>query len=177
MTAIPKTIYQTLTAKQRAVACYVAINRDDQAEIDRLIGHAPSGIDHCHAIFTVDLAVKTYKLMAARATIELQQVNTDYMEALHFCLGWNAAGGALDNDEFLEKRAIAERLTPILDSCFGVVNAIRMAAIEWCETNGVSPEALSHKLGLMPPEKDDEYPMDEESLVKMRRLFSMITFS
>ena len=37
---ISKKIYQDLGAKERAVAGYAAINRDDQSEINRLLGHS-----------------------------------------------------------------------------------------------------------------------------------------
>lgn len=177
-TDISKIIYQTLTAKQRAVAVYAAFNREDHVETSRLIGHAPKSGGHGKEIFAISQAVKTYGIMMSKATTELQRLISHSLAANSFCLGWAAAGGAPDNPEYLGYRMIAELMAPAVEDCRGVLNSVRQAGAEWCETNGIPLETLSSKCGgVLPPKIDPGAPRNEESLAMMRSLFNSITLS
>jgi len=94
---ISEKCYQKITPRQRAIAVYNALNRKDRAEIDRLIKNAPKDGNHRQAILAIGQAKNVYNQFMAKVIKDFFVVHGELMEALSFCVGWDTAGGAIDN--------------------------------------------------------------------------------
>jgi hypothetical protein len=57
---IKQKIYSELSPKQRAVATFLSVNRDDSAEVDRLLANAPRFGGHGKAILGIGQAMDAY---------------------------------------------------------------------------------------------------------------------
>ncbi|OGR01007.1 MAG: hypothetical protein A2511_01395 [Deltaproteobacteria bacterium RIFOXYD12_FULL_50_9] len=177
MTDISKRLYQKLSPKQRAVACFAALNRGDSPETGRLLGSVPTSGGHSKAIFAIRQAQNTYNYFISKVRIDLLHVVSRSIAARSFCLGFAVAGGTIDHKEYLKNCAIAEQLTPLIDGIEAQLNAIRLAGFEWCETNSIPTDIFSGMLCHFPPQKSDEHPVCNETLEIMRSLFKEITLT
>lgn len=174
---IGKKIYQELTPRQRAIACYSAMNRDDQDEVDRLMGHAPRDGKHGQPILALGQALDAYNRFTARAMTTYLLVSSRLVAALSFCEAWLGAGGAIDNLEYSEKVAIVQKLTPLYEQLAGEVKAIRQAAWEWCKKNQIPTDFFSGPLCPLPMPKEMEEQSDSETLNAARSVFDTITLA
>ncbi len=172
---IGKKVYQVLTPKQRAVALYSAINRDDEDEADRLIAHAPRDRRHRQAIFALGQALDAYNCLTARATTTYLDISSRLHAALSFCSAWLGAGGAIDNQEYREKVVMVENLTPLNEQLAGEVESIRQAAWEWCKQNEIPTDFFSGPLCHLPMPKEVVEQSDIETLRAIRSVFDKIT--
>jgi len=96
------------------------------------------------------------------------------LAASFFCLGWAAAGGALNNTEYLENQSITKQLKPVLENGKSMLNAVRLAGAEWCQANDVPLEIFSETLCHIPPKKYPEKTVDGATLELMRSVFSEV---
>ncbi len=174
---IGKKLYQDLTARQRAIACYSAINRNDQEEADRLMRYAPREKSHGQAILALGQALDTYNCFTARATTLYLGVSGRLLAAVSFCSGWLAAGGALDAPKYREKVAQVENLSPVSDRLAREVEAVWQAAWEWCEKYQIPTDFFSGELCPLPMPKEFEEKVDSETLDAVRSVFEKITLS
>jgi len=174
---IGKKLYHELTPKQRAIACYSAMNRDDQGEVDRLMGHAPRDKKHGQPILALGQALDAYNCFTARAMTNYLLVSSRLVAALSFCEAWLDAGGAIDNLKYSEKLAMIQILTPLSEQWAGVVKAVRQATWEWCKMNQIPTDLFSSQLCPLPMPKELEEQSDSETLNTVRSLFDKITLS
>ena len=80
--------------------------------------------------------------------------------ALSFCIAWLDAGGEIDNQEYREKVAMVQELTPLNEQLAGEVDSIRHAAWEWCEKNKIPTDFFSGPLCHLPMPKEVEEQSD-----------------
>jgi hypothetical protein len=173
---IGKKLYQELTPKQRAIAAYGAVNRNDQSEIDRLMGTAPRGRKHGQAIWALAQALNAYNCLTSRTTTTYLVVSGRLHAALSFCIAWLDAGGAIDNSEYRKRADMVEELTPLREQLADEVAAILQAAREWCEKNQIPVDFFSGILCSSPlPEEIGEKTCDSETLNTVRSVFDKIT--
>ncbi|TKB26510.1 hypothetical protein FCL47_08840 [Desulfopila sp. IMCC35006] len=173
---IHKKIYQDLTPKQRAIACYSAVNREDQDEINRLIGHVPQGKNNGQALSAICQALHAYNYLTAEAMHTYLLVSCRLQSALSFCSAWLAAGGAPESAEYRKKETLVEKLLPLSEKLAGEVDAIRQAAVEWCKINKIPIDIFMGSLCLFPMPKDIIEQNDSKTLEAKRLVFSEITF-
>lgn len=175
---IAKKLYLELTPKQRAIAAYAAMNRRDQAEVNRLVGRAPRKAGHGTAILGLGQAVDAYNHLVSQATRDFLLIAGKALEAESFCEGWLSAGGDPDNEKYQINHLIAEVLSLMSENRAGEIEAARQAAWEWCERNGVPVEVFSGPLCFLPLQKvaaDSELlPVGGEILAQMRSVFDGI---
>jgi len=175
---ISKKCYQGLTPKQRAIAAYHALNREDHAEVDRLIKNAPKDGKQGQAILAIGQARDVYNLMLAKKTKDFLVAYGESKEAKSFCDGWIAAGGALDNKAYHEKRAISKSLIPIVEQLASEITAVHQATREWCQNNEIPVETFSGLCCFVPLRPADmDSDVDSEMLNIVRDLYDGITLS
>ncbi|MFH0784021.1 MAG: hypothetical protein V2B20_18985 [Pseudomonadota bacterium] len=174
---IGKKLYQELTAKQRAIAYYSAINRDDHDEVDRLLRYGPRERSHVQAILALGQALDFFNLLTARATTIYLALSGQLAAALSFCSAWLAADGALDDLQYRGKVAVIEKLTLLSKQSAGEVEAIWQAAREWCNNNQIPTDFFSGPLCALPMPKELEEQSDSETLWLVRSAFEKITLS
>lgn len=174
---IGKRFYQDLTPKQRAVACYLALNRGDDGEADRLIGHSPRCKNHGKSILALGQALDAYNFFTARAIRNFLVVSGEFKKMLSYCEAWLAAGGAIDNFEYSSRFAMVEKLRPTLDESAGEVAVIRQAAWEWCKKHEIPTDCFSGPLSFTPLPKEMVEQSDSEKLDVFRSLFDRITLT
>jgi hypothetical protein len=172
---ISKKLYQELTPSQRAIACYSALNRNDQTEADRIIGHAPRDGKHGQAILALGQALDAYNCLTARATTNYLVISGRLHAALSYCSAWLDADGAIDNQEYMEKFAMVQNLTPLNEQLAGEVESIRQAALEWCSKNQIPKDFFSGPLCYLPMPKEVAEQSESETLNAVRSLFEKIT--
>ncbi len=173
---INKKLYQELTPKQRAIACYSAVNRNDQSEIDRLMGTTPRGRKYGQAVLALGQALNAYNCLTSRTTTTYLVVSGRLHTALSFCIAWLDAGGAIDNSEYRKHVDIVEELTPLREQLAGEVDAILQAAREWCEKNQIPVDFFSGILCSSPLQEEiGEITCDSETLTTVRSVFDKIT--
>jgi len=175
---IAKKLYLELTAKQRAIATYAAMNRGDQAEVDRLIGRAPRRSGHGLAILGLGQAMDAYNHIVSKATRDFLLATGKAMAAASFCEGWVSAGGATDNEQYQKNCQAAEALSLMSENRAGEIEAARQAAWEWCENNDVPVDFFSGPLCFIPLQKNNgdgvKSPINSEFLTIMRSVFNGI---
>lgn len=174
---IGKKLYQELTPKQRAIAAYAAVNRNDQSEIDRLMGTAARGRKHGQAILALSQALDAYNCLTANATRARLLVSCRLLEAVSFCSGWLGAGGAIDNSEYRKHIDMVEELTPLGEQLADEVDAILQAAREWCEKNQIAVDFFSGILCHLPMPKEMEEQSESDTLTTARSIFDKITLT
>ena len=174
---ISKKCYQKITPKQRAIAAYNALNRGDPTEIDRLMKNAPKEGNQGQAILAIGQAKNFYNLILAKQTKDFLVAYGEYREAVSFCDGWIAAGGASDNKAYHEKQAISESLIPIVEQLASKVTAVHQATREWCQKNEIPVETFSGISCFVPLRPADMDPVDSEMLNIMRDLYDGITLA
>ena len=125
-----------------------------------------SGFQHIKA----DATGQQKKKKKKKPTEERSQA----LAASFFCLGWAAAGGALNNTEYLENQSITKQLKPVLENGKSMLNAVRLAGAEWCQANDVPLEIFSETLCHIPPKKYPEKTVDGATLELMRSVFSEV---
>jgi len=96
---------------------------------------------------------------------------------LSHCSAWVGAGGATDNQEYIEKDAMIQNLTPLNEQLPGEVESIRQAAWEWCKKNEIPTDFFSGPLCHLPMPKEVEEQSDSETLWEVRSVFDKITLS
>lgn len=175
---IAKRLYLKLTPKQRTIAAYAAINRRDQAEVDRLIGRAPRRAGHGMAILGLGQALDAYNCFVSQATKDFLLFSGEALAAASFCEGWLSARGEPDNEKYQKHYQAAEALSLISENRAGEIEAVKQAAWEWCEKNDVPIEVFSGPLCFRPLQKptDDvmKLPIDNELLTHIRSVFDGI---
>ena len=172
---INKKIYKDLTARQRAIACYSALNRNDQTEAYRIIGHAPRDRKHGQAILALSQAFDAYNCFTASAITTCLVVSGRLNAALSFCIAWLEAGGEMDNQEYREKVAMVQELTPLNEQLAGEVESIRHAAWVWCKKNKIPTDFFSGPGCHLPMPKEMETQSESEALNAVHSLFDKIT--
>ncbi len=172
---INKKLYQELTPKQRAIACYSAVNRNDQTEIDRLMGAASRDHELYKAIRGLGRCFEAYNLLMNRATIGLLLEARYQEKAVSFCKGWIAAGGAENNAGYQRCLLAAESLDSSSDNWIGEINEVQLAAREWCEKNQIPVDFFSGPLCSFPLPDEMEEAKDSETLDAVRSVFDQIT--
>jgi hypothetical protein len=175
---IAKRLYQELTPKQRAIALYAAMNRQDQVEANRLVDQAPRRAGHGKAILGIGQALDAYNRLVSQVTRDLLLVVGESMAARSFCIGWLSAGGTVNNEEYRKNCLIAETLSPICESHVGEMEAVCQAAREWCEKNDIPVDLFSGPLCFLRLKKATEdtemLPIDGEIMAMMRSVFDAI---
>lgn len=174
---IGKKLYQDLTAKQRAIACYSAINRDDQEEADRLIRYAPRERSHGQAILALAQALDAYNFLIAGATTRYLCVSGQLLAALSFCSAWLAADGGLDAPRYREKVALVEALTPLREKSAKEVEAVWQGAWEWCEKNQIPADFFSSQLCPLPMPEELGEKRGSETLKAVHSVFEKISLA
>ncbi len=180
---IREQLYQALSPTQRAAAILAAINRDDDIEGSRLLSQAPKGEGHDKAFLGVCQALNVYNFLMARMVkdilLQIQRITANES----YCTGWLDAGGAPDNAEYLKKYSDLLEFLGVLEVMAGGLEAVREAAREWCDNNGLPMEIFSGKLAFMPlvPKTDleicDNAQVDDALLEQMRSLFYSININ
>lgn len=173
---IDKNIYKNLSAKQRAIAAFAAVNREDQGEVERLISNAPRGKNHGQAIIALSQAMDAYNSLTARATRNYFAISSRLKAALSFCSAWLGAGGPIDASEYRENVLIIEKLLPRSKQLAREVEAIQQATLEWCEKNKIPGDFFSGTLCYSPLPKEVKKQSNSETLETIRSVFSQITF-
>lgn len=171
---ISKQTYQGLAPKQRAIACHLAVNRADQDEIDRLIGHTPKDRKHGQAIMGLGQAIDCYNIVAAKGVQEFLLVVNRLNSARAYCEGWIAAGGAETDKVFLEKQAPIEMLELLSEKLAGDIGAIRQATCEWCVQNSISIDLFLGPHCFLPLTNSGDGEVNQETLNIMRSLFAEV---
>lgn len=174
---IREQLYQALSPIQRAAAILAAINREDDTEGSRLLSQAPKGEGHGKTFLGMCQALDVYNFFIARSVREILLQIQKMTAAESYCTGWLDAGGAPDDAGYLKR--YLEVLGWLEASVFMTeeLEAVRKAAREWCENNGVPMEIFSGKLAFLPlvPKTDmeicDSAPVDDAMLERMRSLF------
>ena len=175
---IKSAIYNELSPAQRAIACFLAVNRDDGAEIDRLFVNAPKDVRHRQALLAIGQGLDTYNRFSARAITLYLVASSKLQSALAFCSAWLEAGGQVDSPRYRENAAIIETLTPLTEQLAGEVDAVRQAAREWCEQKKIPVEIFSEPICPfnLGGGEDCAQP-DSETLSAVRSVFEKITLS
>lgn len=174
---IKQKIYSELSPKQRAIAAFLSVNRDDSAEIDRLLSNAPRFGGHGQAIFAIGQAVDVYNRFLSEAACSLLVTLGRWDAAISYCSAWQDAGGALGSSKYLENLAAVERLKPIAEKLGGEVCAVRQAAREWCEKHQIPVEVFSRPVCAFSLPDKVEAASDSEALEAIRSCFDEITLS
>jgi hypothetical protein len=177
---ITKKLYQDLGPRERAIACYAALNRNDLTETDRLTGNMPHDRVYNWNFLGLGQAMDVYNQYASRAKIDLLQVVGDFRAALAYCEGWLDAGGSLENEKYQNNYLIATKLPAVIESLVAELDALGQVACEWCEKNHIPKELFSGPLCITPigklttTKKIREENETGESSMLMRSVFDAI---
>ena len=147
---ITKKLYQDLGSKERAIACYMALNRNDLTETDRLTGNMPHDRVYNMIFLGLGQAMDVYNQYTSRAMIDLLREVGDFRAALAYCEGWLDAGGSLENEKYQKNYLIVKKLPAVLESLFAELHAVGQVACEWCEKNNIPKEIFSGPLCITP---------------------------
>lgn len=173
---ISKQTYQSLTPKQRAVACFKSITRADQGEIDRLVAHTPKGGGHGQAILALGQAMDAYNLFTAKFTKDFLLINGKFQAAIAYCEGWLDAGGSVTDERYLERHSTLYSFEQSVQEVVMDIDSVRHAAREWCEFNNITTEFFSGpQCFLQLP--DTVGPFKPETLDVVRSVFAEIKLS
>ena len=82
---IPKSAYHQLSPTPRAIAAYMAINRCDENEAEKLIASAPRQMGQGKPFLALGQAVGAYNSLAGYYFISLQDSYRQWKEALAYC--------------------------------------------------------------------------------------------
>ena len=177
---ISKKISQDLGAKERALASYAAISRDDQSEINRLVGHSSNSRTDGKIFLALYQALNLYNFLISEAIKDFLIASVKSQGASSFREGWLAAGGSTDNDEYQKISAITDALTVASGNMACEIEAVRQAAYTWCQKNDVPVSFFSGPLCIQPLREDQtlpkEYELNDiaESLEMMTSAFNAI---
>lgn len=174
---INKRIYSELSAKERAVAAFLAINRDDGEEVDRLFANVPRGRGHGQAVIGIGQAMETYNRFSAGAVCNYLIMSGILQNALSYCSAWLDAGGVFNAEKYREKVAVIEQLKPKVEKLAGDVYAIRQAAYEWCEKQQIPVDIFAQPLCFFPLPSRVEEVSESEELSALRSCFDKITLA
>ena len=159
---ISKKIYQGLGEKERAVASYAAINRDDQSEINRLNGHTSNDQTDGEIVLALYQALNVYNFLISEAIKNFLVATVKSQGASSFRAGWLAAGGATDNDAYQKISELADALTVTSGNMACEIEAVRQAAYTWCKKNDVPVSFFSGPLCIHPLREDQKLPEEYE---------------
>ena len=169
---IPKSAYHQLAPTPRAIAAYMAINRCDENEADKLVGTAPRGEKHGKPILALGQAIGAYNRVVGYFFIQLQSRLHLWSETLAYCEAWLAAGGDVHNERYLGKYKMLERLQVEATEWAASLEAVRVAVREWADSSGVPRKLFSGPLALVDLEKPlGDFKADDEVLAVVRELF------
>jgi hypothetical protein len=174
---IKQKIYSDLSPKQRAIAALLSVNRDDSAEVDRLLASAPKCGGHGQALLGIGQALEAYNRFSTGAVCIYLCTSGRLLAALSYCSAWVGAGGALNAKRYRENLAVIERLEPRVEKLAGDVYAVRQAAREWCEKHQVPVDVFGQPLCLFPLPDRVEPVSDSEELNVVRSCFDQITLA
>jgi hypothetical protein len=174
---IKQKIYSELSPKQRAIAAFLSVNRDDSDEIDRLFASAPRNAGHGQAILAIGQALDSYNRFLPGAVCNYLITSGRLDVAISYCSAWLDAGGALGTSKYLENLAVIERLKPIVEKMVEDVCAVRQATREWCEKNQIPVDVFAQPLCLFPLPDRVETVSNSEELIAIRSCFDKITLS
>jgi hypothetical protein len=174
---IKQKIYNDFPPKQRAVAVFLSINRDDSEELDRLLGNAPKNDGHRQAILAIGQALNAYNRFLSDSMCNYLVASRARESARSYCSAWIEAGGALSAPKYLINVAVFERLEPIVEEWENAVYAVRQAAWEWCEKNKVPVGVFSRPVCVFSLPEKLEITSDSEELNAIRSCFDKITLS
>lgn len=173
---ISKKVYQQLTPKQRAVACYKSITRNDQSEIDRLLEHAPKHKGHGQTFLALGQAMDAYNLFTAKFTKDFLLINGRFQAAIAYCEGWLDAGGSVTDERYLERRSTLDFLVQSMQRVVMDIHSVRQAAREWCECNSIPIEFFSGPQCFLQLSESDG-SVEPETLDVVRSVFAAIKLS
>ncbi|MDF1613843.1 hypothetical protein [Desulfurivibrio dismutans] len=169
---IPKSTYQSLSPAPRAVAAFLAINRCDGSEAEKLVGSAPRGGGHGKPILALGQAIDAYNRLAGHFFIQMQSRLDLWSETLAYCEAWLAAGGDLQDEGYLGKYKNLDHLKGEATEWAASLEAVRVAVREWADNSGVPRKVFSGPLVLVDLEKPlGDFKADNEVLAVVRELF------
>lgn len=175
---ITRKLYQKLGPRERAIACYMALNRNDLTETARLTRNIRYDQAYNRIFLGLGQAMDVYNQFASRANIDLLRVAGDFRAALAYCEGWLDAGGSLENEEYQNNYLLATKLPAVIESLVADLDAIGQVAYEWCEKNNIPRDLFSGPLCIIPIGKHTaiKQQKDEtgESAMLMRSVFDAI---
>ena len=174
---IKQKIYNDFPPKERAVAAFLSINRDDSEELDRLLGNAPRNDGHRQAILAIGQALDAYNRFLSGSVCSFLAASRMLESARSYCSAWVEAGGSLCAPKYLINVATAERLEPIVEEWENEVYAVRQAAWEWCEKNQVPVGVFSQPVCVFSLPDKIEVTSDSKELDAIRSCFDKITLS
>ncbi len=175
---IKKSTYQSLPPVPRAIAAYLAINREDYAEAEKLIGTCPRGQGEGKPYLGIGQALDVYNRMAGDFMIQLQNKLLQYTEVLAFCEGWLAASGDLKEASFVERCMTLDTLRGESKHSAAQLEAVKEASREWADRNSIPRKIFSVPMAIIDlGEKAGDVTVDEETLNIMRELFQQVTLT
>jgi len=175
---IKKSAYQSLPPVPRAIAAYLAMNREDYVEADKLIGTCPRGQGQGKAFFGLRQALDVYNRMAGDFMVRLQNKFLQYAEALAFCEGWLAASGDLKEASFVERCMTLDTLGGETKQLAAQLEAVKEASREWADRNSIPRQIFSAPMAILNlGEKESDVTVDEKTLSTMRELFQEVTLT
>ncbi|MFH7326609.1 hypothetical protein [Desulfurivibrio sp. C05AmB] len=174
MTKIGPQTYQSLPSTQRAVAYFIAINRGDHAEAERLIEHAPCGSGQSKAFLGIERMLSVFNLLAGIVMRELLLIYGDTLAAHAYTKGWLDAGGATTDPNFLKHCKSTKDQLKAVSVMSGQLEALKEAARTWCDSNEVPEEVFASFLALIPMAKVDGEVVDATWVALYRKVFDEV---
>jgi hypothetical protein len=172
---IKKTSYESLSAVPRAAAAFMAINRSDTVEVEKLFGNCPQSQGHGKAILGLGQAIEIYNRLAGECILRLLHQLHAFTEHLAFCDGWLTGGGAPEDARYMKRFKTLETLGKGAKQLAAELEAVKEAAREWADHNGVPQEIFSGPLVILNlGKKSEDTTEDKEMLIVMRALFQEI---
>jgi len=175
---ITRKLYQELGPKERAIACYMALNRNDLTETARLTRNMRYDRAYNRIFLGLGQAMDVYNQFASRVKLDLLRVAGDFRAALAYCEAWLDAGGSLENEEYQNNFLLATQLPAVIESLVGELDTVEQVACEWCEKNDIPREIFSGSLCIIPIGKHTAIKQEKnesgESAVLMRSVFDAI---
>ena len=175
---ITRKLYHELGSRERAIACYMALNRNDLTETARLTGNMRYDRVYNRIFLGLGQATDVYNQFASRARIDLLRVAGDFRASLAYCEAWLDAGGSLENEEYQNNYVLATKLPAVIESLVAELDAVGQAACEWCEKNNIPRELFSGPLCISPignhtATKHEKNEIGESAML-MRSVFDAI---
>jgi hypothetical protein len=175
---ITKKLYQELGSRERAIACYMALNRNDLTETARLTRNMRYDRAYNRIFWGIGQAMDVYNQFASRTKIDLLRVAGDFRAALAYCAAWLDAGGSVENEEYQNNYLLATQLPAVIESLVADMDAVGQVACEWCEKNNIPRELFSGPLCIIPIGKRTATKHEEndigEAAMLIRSVFDAI---
>jgi hypothetical protein len=172
---VQRKTYESLSPVPRAIAAYLALNRRDYTEAEKLISAAPPKQGQGRSFLALGQAIDVYNSLCGQLAIRALHKLLEFTNDLAYCEGWLDAGGNPENFTYLKRYRQLDTLGAETRELSCLLEAVKEAAREWADLNKIPLEVFSEPMAILNlGGKTSGVAADEETLGTMRELFDSI---